>query len=31
MKDHCAGRSIFLRERCYRWAYIFYHEVKTFG
>jgi Flp pilus assembly pilin Flp len=31
MKDHCATRSIFLRERCYRWAYTFYQGVRSFG
>ena len=31
MKDHCATRSVFLRGRCYNWAYTFYAGVRAFG
>ena len=31
MKDHCATRSVFLRWRCYDWAYTFYAAVRAFG
>ena len=31
MRDHCAGRPDEERERCGRWARIFYEAVRRFG